>query len=105
MAKIPLVEELVHGERRRQEVELVHSLAGRGDVGRDLVAVPQLGLEVGTNSLSITSFDFASGASRSKTSAGSSEIRYVPRSIVVNQTPSPGTWSTTTFASVRTSIG
>ena len=58
-----------------------------------------------TNSLSITSFDFARGASRSKTSRGSSEILYVPRSIVVNHTPWPGTCSTTTFASVRTSIG
>ena len=90
VAQVALVQELVHRERRRQEIEIAHPLAGGADVGGDLVAVPELGLEIGTNSFSITSFDFASGASRSKISAGSSEIWYVPRSIVVNQTPSPG---------------
>ena len=74
MSKIALVQELVHGERRRQQVELAHALARGTDVGRDLVAIPELRLEIGMNSLSITSFDFASGASRSNTSAGSSEI-------------------------------
>ena len=47
MAQVALVEVLVHRERRRQEVELLHPLAGRADVGGDLVAVPELGLEVG----------------------------------------------------------
>ena len=74
MAKVALVEVLVHRERGREQVEVLHALAGRADVGGDLVAVPELGLEVGTNSLSITSFDFASGARRSNTSSGSSEI-------------------------------
>ena len=47
MPQVALVEVLVHRERRRQEVELLHPLAGRTDVGSDLVAVPELGLEVG----------------------------------------------------------
>ena len=47
MAKVALVEELVHRERRRQQVELAHPLAGGADVGGDLVAVPELRLEVG----------------------------------------------------------
>ena len=46
VAEVALVEELVHRERRRQEVELAHPLAGSADVGRDLVTVPELGLEV-----------------------------------------------------------
>ena len=44
--EVALVEKLVHGERGREQVELLHALAGRGDVLGDLVAVPQLGLEI-----------------------------------------------------------
>ena len=37
----------MHGERRRQQVELAHALARGTDVGRDLVAIPELRLEIG----------------------------------------------------------
>ena len=47
VAQVALVEVLVHGERRGEEVELVHPLPCRADVGGDLVAVPELGLEIG----------------------------------------------------------
>ena len=46
MTEVALVQDLVHRERRRQQVELAHPLAGSGDVGRELVAVPELGLEI-----------------------------------------------------------
>jgi hypothetical protein len=39
--------ESVHRERRGQEIELLHAAAGLGELDRVLVAVPELGLQVG----------------------------------------------------------
>ena len=47
MAEIVLVDEILDRERRRQEAERVEPAAGLGDRLGDLVAAPQLGLEVG----------------------------------------------------------
>ena len=47
MAEIATREVLLDREGRGQEVELVEAAAGRADVRRDLVAVPELGLEIG----------------------------------------------------------
>ena len=47
VAEVALVEVLVHGERRGEQVELLHPLACGADVGGDLVAVPELRLEIG----------------------------------------------------------
>ena len=47
MAEVALADQLLHGERRREEAELVEPPARLGDGGGDLVAVPQLGLQVG----------------------------------------------------------
>jgi hypothetical protein len=45
--EVALVEVLVDGEGRREEIEFLHALAGGADVRGHLVAVPELGLEIG----------------------------------------------------------
>ena len=47
VTQVVLVDELLDGERGREQPELVEPPAGLGDRIRDLVAVPQLRLEIG----------------------------------------------------------
>ena len=47
MAEVAAREVLLDRERRREQVELVEPAPGLADVGRDLVAAPELRLEVG----------------------------------------------------------
>ena len=105
MAEVALVQELVHGERRRQEVELAHALAGRADVGGDLVAVPQLGLEVGDEL--VVDHELRLRERREALEHLGRVVRDLVRAALHRREPHalPGTWRTTTFASVRTRFG
>ena len=47
MTQVALVQELLDRERGGEEVEVAHPAAGLGDLPRVLVAVPELGLEIG----------------------------------------------------------